>query len=95
MKKVLWYQYTLYICVSITIKTKKMKAKQIKDATKKMTFKQANNFIESLGFELELQENYPFMKSWGVKNNNEFFRITNYMGNLVTHNSEVKFNFNN
>lgn len=72
-----------------------MKANQIKKLTKKMSFTNANIFIESLGFELELQENYPFMKSWSVKNNNEIFRITNYLDNLTNNNSDIKFCFIN
>jgi hypothetical protein len=70
-----------------------MKAAQIKKATKNMTFDQANLFITNLGFELVPSENYVFLKSWEVKNNNEIFRISNSLKSITDNLCDVKFCF--
>lgn len=72
-----------------------MNAKQIRKATNKMTFEQANNFIENLGLQLELQQNYPYLKSWSVKNNNEIYFISNSTKYLNGSIADVKFCFSN
>jgi hypothetical protein len=71
-----------------------MKAKQIRTATKNLSFENAIYFIENLGFELEQQQNLSFCKSWSVKNNKEFFRISCTMNDLIIKNADVKFCFN-
>ena len=45
-----------------------MNAKKILTATKKMTFNQAIAYVKSIGFELTLAENFPFLVSFNVKN---------------------------
>jgi hypothetical protein len=70
-----------------------MTAAQIRTATENMTFEQACFFIENLGFELVASENYPFLKSWEVKNHKEFSRISNYMDSLENKKAEVLFGF--
>jgi hypothetical protein len=71
-----------------------MKAKEILKATKNLSFENGVYFIKNLDLELELQENLPFLKSWSVKNNPEFHRISCYMDDLITKNADVKFSFN-
>jgi hypothetical protein len=71
-----------------------MTTNQIRKATKKMTFEQANIFITNLGFELVVSENHPFLKSWEVKNNNEIYRISNYLNSLTDNLCDVKFGYN-
>lgn len=71
-----------------------MKAIEILKATKNLSFENGVNYIQNLGLELELQENHVFLKSWSVKNNPEFHRISCYMDDLITKNADVKFSFN-
>jgi hypothetical protein len=71
-----------------------MTTTQIRKATKKMTFENANYFIENSGLQLELQENYPFLKSWIVKNNKEITRLSNCKKDLINGMAEVTFAFN-
>lgn len=76
-----------------------MKAKEIRKATKNLTFKQAEKFITNIGFELELQYDYGFSKRWSVKNNNEIHAISlNYIAEINTDyenfKSDVLFCFN-
>lgn len=76
-----------------------MKAKEIRKATKNLTFKQAEKFIINIGFELELQYDYGFSKRWSVKNNNEINAISlDYIPNANTEfenfKSDVLFCFN-
>jgi hypothetical protein len=70
-----------------------MTAAQIRTATENMTFEQACVYIENLGLELVASENYPFLKSWEVKNHKEFSRISNYMDNLENKKADVLFGF--
>jgi hypothetical protein len=77
-----------------------MTAKEIRNNTKNMTFIQACNYIESIGLELIPSENFPFLKSWEVKNHKEFYRISNYVdyelkgATLVRRKADVLFCFN-
>jgi hypothetical protein len=71
-----------------------MTTSQIRKATKNMTFENANYFIQNSGLQLELQENYPFLKSWVVKNNKEIGRISNSKRDLINEMSHVTFAFN-
>jgi hypothetical protein len=70
-----------------------MTAAQIRTATENMSFEQANVFIENLNLQLVISENYPYLKSWEVKNHNEFSRISNYMDSLENKKAEVLFGF--
>lgn len=70
-------------------------AKEIREATEQMTFNQATEYIQSLGFKMQLVEDYPFLKSWSVKNHKEFSRIANYLYVLDGDKSDVKFSFYN
>lgn len=71
-----------------------MTTSQIRKATKNMTFENANYFIQNSGLQLELQENYPFLKSWVVKNNKEIGWISNSKRDLINEMSHVLFAFN-
>ena len=76
-----------------------MTAKEIRNNTKNMTFIQACNYIESIGLELKPSENFPFLKSWEVKNHAEISRISNYVNyelkgaTLVRRKADVMFSF--
>jgi hypothetical protein len=70
-----------------------MTAVQIRKATENMSFEQACVYIENLNLELVASENYPFLKSWEVKNHKEFSRISNYMNDLIEKKAEVLFGF--
>jgi hypothetical protein len=75
-------------------KTTKMKASQIKKATKGMTLENATAFIQNLGFELELLQEFSYGKMWKVKNNTEILIISNFLKNLSSNECEIKFSFN-
>lgn len=62
--------------------------------TKNNTFKTNNTIIENSGLELELIQDFPFVKMWKVNNSKEFTHITNNIDNLVTRVSKVRFAFN-
>ena len=68
-------------------------AEKIKKETQKMNFNQATKYIESIGLDIEIHENYPFLKSWMVKNHNEFTNISNYLMSLDSDKSDIKFTF--
>jgi len=71
-----------------------MKAKEIRKATKNMKFETAINFIKNLGFELILNENNIFCKSWSINNNKEITHIFCTMSDLENKNADVTFVFN-
>lgn len=71
-----------------------MKAKEIRKATKNMKFETAVEFIKNLGFELMLNENLAYCKSWSVNNNKEISYISCYMSDLESKMATVKFVFN-
>jgi hypothetical protein len=71
-----------------------MTTKQFLKAEKNLTWEQMNSFILNSGLELELSDSKPYYKTWMVKNNKEIFMITNYIKDLNTNMSEVKFGFN-
>ena len=71
-----------------------MTSTQIKKATKNMTFENANYFIQNSSLQLELLQNFPFSKMWTVKNNKEFYIITNSKKDLINEMSKVTFAFN-
>ena len=68
-------------------------AEKIKKETQKMNFNQATKYIESIGLDIEIHENYPFLKSWRIKNHNEFTNISNYLNSLDSDKSDIKFTF--
>jgi hypothetical protein len=70
-----------------------MTTKEILTATKKMTFNQAIAYVKSIGFELTLAENFPFLVSFNVKNNKEISRVSIYMKTLECKMADVKFSF--
>jgi hypothetical protein len=71
-----------------------MTSTQIRKATKNMTFENANYFIQNSNLQLELLQNFPFLKMWSVKNNKEFAIITNSKKDLINEMSKVTFAFN-
>jgi hypothetical protein len=54
-----------------------MKAEKIMQKTKNLSFENVTNCIEKIGLELELVQDLPFTKMWKVKNNKEFYMISN------------------
>lgn len=70
-----------------------MKAKEIRKATNKMKFETAIEFIKNLGFELNLNENNSFCKSWSVNNNKEITYISCTISDLESRMADVRFVF--
>lgn len=71
-----------------------MKTKEIKKATKSMSFESATYFIENCGLELNLIQSFPFGKMWEVKNNKEITHISNFCKSLIDTTADVKFCWN-
>jgi hypothetical protein len=71
-----------------------MKAKEIRKATKNLSFENGINFIENLGFDLELIQNFNFCKAWSVKNNKEIYYIFCTMSHCENMKANITFLFN-
>ena len=71
-----------------------MTTKQILTASKNNTWTNMNTIIEKSGLELELIQDLPFTKMWGVKNNKEITHITNTMKYCGENISKVTFCYN-
>ena len=71
-----------------------MTTKEIKKATKSMSFESATYFIQNCGLELTLIQDFAFGKMWEVKNNNEISHISNFLKSLTDNTADVKFCFN-
>lgn len=71
-----------------------MTTKEIRKATKSMSFESATYFIENCGLELNLIADVVYGKMWEVKNNKEITHISNYCKSLTDNTADIKFCFN-
>lgn len=70
-----------------------MKAEEIMQRTKNLSFVNITNFIENTGLKLELIQDLPFTKMWKVYDIKEFYMISNTW-NSYTNNGDVNIFFN-